>query len=101
MSKDITNVVRSCSACKRNKVTRHTKAALQEFPPAKERFSHLHIDIIGPLPVLNTALGYPVSYLLSVIDRATNWSTVIPLMDIKTETVAEIFNNDSIVQAAA
>nr|XP_027214361.1 uncharacterized protein LOC113807320 [Penaeus vannamei] len=42
---------------------RHTKSPLHFFPIPDERFQHINIDIVGPLPIDN---GY--SYILKIID---------------------------------
>ena len=42
---------RKCLNCQRNKVHRHTKAEIVSIPVPSRRFSHIHVDIVGPLPV--------------------------------------------------
>lgn len=39
-----------CDQCQRAKVQRHTSSPLERFKLPGERFSHVHIDLIGPLP---------------------------------------------------
>ena len=42
---------RAFTPCQRSKVTRHVKAPLERFHLPSVRFSHVHIDLVGPLPV--------------------------------------------------
>ncbi|KHJ39911.1 retroviral aspartyl protease [Trichuris suis] len=63
MNRDIRQWTRACLACQRSKVTKHTIAPLQPFPQANGRFKHIHLDLVGLLPVSD---GY--RYLLTCID---------------------------------
>ena len=86
MNIDIANWYRSCKGCQTVKVARHNKSAYDKFNEPKERFDHVHVDIVGPLPYSD---GY--KYLLTCVDRFTGWPEAIPLADIKAETVADAF----------
>ena len=65
---------------------RHNKSAFGKFNKPKERFDHIHVDIVGPLTYSD---GY--KYLLTWVDRFTHWPEVISLVDIKASTVADAF----------
>ena len=86
MNIDIANWCRSCNGCQQAKVARHKKSAFGKFNEPEERFDHVHVDIVGPLPYSD---GY--KYLLTCVDRFERWPEAIPLVDIKAETVADAF----------
>ncbi|CAB0001767.1 unnamed protein product [Nesidiocoris tenuis] len=86
MASDCAQWVRSCIDCQRNKVTRHTHSAIGEFIPPKDRFEHLHLDLVGPL-----VSSQGCTYAMTCVDRFTRWPEVIPLPDSGAETVAQAF----------
>lgn len=83
IKRDCTEFAKRCIECQRSKVTRHTKAPLQTFKMVEDRFKHIHIDIIGPLPQSD---GY--RYCLTIIDRFSRWPEAVPLMETCTEEIA-------------
>ncbi|BHF75238.1 hypothetical protein SprV_0501833400 [Sparganum proliferum] len=86
MHKDLKAWTRACIACQRSKIQRHNKAPIGTFPGPGARFSHVHLDIVGPLPLSNGC-----SYLLTCVDRSTRWPEAIPLPDIAAPTVVKAF----------
>ncbi|BHF85239.1 hypothetical protein SprV_1002840200 [Sparganum proliferum] len=84
--KDLKARTRACIPCQRSKIQRHNKAPIGTFPSPGARFSHVHRDIVGPLPLSNGC-----SYLLTCVDRFTRWPETIPLPDIAVPTVVKAF----------
>ncbi|BHF78006.1 hypothetical protein SprV_0602111600 [Sparganum proliferum] len=53
MHKDLKAWTRACIPCQRSKIQRHNKAPIGTFPGPGARFIHVHLDIVGPLPLSN------------------------------------------------
>lgn len=85
-TRDILHWVSTCMACQTSKVGRHTKVAPQQIDIPSSRFSHVHLDIVGPLPP-----SQGNKYLLTMVDRFTRWPEVVPLAITDAETVANAF----------
>lgn len=86
MNKDVTDWARTCLPCQRSKISRHNRLPHDHFAVPDTRFSHVHIDIVGPMP---ESRGY--RYLLTMIDRFTRWPEVAPLKEVTAEEVTNAF----------
>jgi len=75
MAADVGRWCRECADCQRAKVTRQPAAPVQPIPVPTQRFTHIHVDLVGPLPVSSEGQ----SYVMTIIDRSTRWVEVIPL----------------------
>ena len=86
LQKDVRDWVRGCVRCQCSKVHRHTQSPIGTFDLPDARFSHVHIDLVGPLP---PSRGF--RYLLTCVDRYTRWCEAVPLVEASAELVVGAF----------
>ncbi len=70
-------VMHCLMASQRCKIHRHTHLAPQPIPIPQRRFSHLHINLVGPLQYSNN-----FNYIFTIIDRTSKWMEALPLSDM-------------------
>jgi hypothetical protein len=62
--------------CKMSKTTRQSAAAVQPIPVPSRRFTHVHVDLVGPLPTSTEGWSYII-----MMDRSTRWIEAAPVRD--------------------
>ena len=78
---------KECAACNRVKVTRQPTTTVEKMAIPAARFSHVHVDIVGPLPPSRE--GY--KHLLTMINRSTRWPEAVLLRDTTSEAFLDAF----------
>ena len=86
LREDCTRWARECVPCQQAKIHRHTVPPIGEFIVPERRFTHLNMDLVGPLPMSNGC-----KWLLTIVDRFTRWPVAIPLPDTPTEEIIDNF----------
>ena len=86
LAKEVRQWARTCTECQQSKVHRHVKSDFKQFHLPSARFSHVHVDLVGPLP---PSEGF--RYLLTIVDRHTRWPEAVPLQEISAVTCARAF----------
>jgi hypothetical protein len=87
MAADVNRWYRECQACSRGKVSSQKKSSPTPIAVPARRFSHVHVDLVGPLPP--SATGH--SYLFTMIDRHTRWIEAVPIPNMEASTCADAF----------
>ena len=72
ISKDVGLWANSCISRQKSKV--HICSSAPQIPVLTRSFSHLHADLVGPLPV---SVGF--NYLFTMVDCTTKCLEIIPL----------------------
>jgi cleavage and polyadenylation specificity factor subunit 1 len=83
LQRDVGVWARSCVQCQTSKIHRHVSSPPDRIPVPNDRFAHIHVDLVGPLPRSD---GF--THLLTVVDRFTRWPEAIPLADISVNSCA-------------
>jgi transposase InsO family protein len=76
---------RDCQSCQRGKVTSQPSSPPGHIANPTQRFSDLHIDLVGPLPTSRDGF----THLFTVIDRSTRWAEAIPLRSTSAASCAD------------
>ena len=86
MRRDISDWCKACPECQQSKISRHNRLLPGQITAPDGRFRHVHIDIIGPLPV-----GNVYKNCLTITDRFSRWPEAVPLTNIEVLTVCRAF----------
>ena len=62
----------------------------QPIPVPTQRFSHIHVDFVGPLPTSREGFRY----IFTIIDRTSRWLEAIPLTSMETDTMVDALINN-------
>jgi cleavage and polyadenylation specificity factor subunit 1 len=84
LSSDVTAWAYGCLACQRGKIHRHTCLVFLPIPILQRHFSHLHVDLVGPLQYSNN-----YNYIFTIIDRTSKWMEAIPLSETSAAACAK------------
>ena len=86
-SADVASWCRDCMGCARGKVTQQETTAVEPISLPADKFAHVHVDLVGPLPV--SAEGH--THLLTIVDRCSRWPEVVPMRSTTAEACADAF----------
>jgi hypothetical protein len=81
LASQVASWCRDCQRCQRAKVVAQPSSPPQAIVNPVQRFSHLQIDLVGPLP--QSSSGF--THLLTVVDSSTRWAEAIPLRSTATD----------------
>jgi hypothetical protein len=84
MAKDITEWTRQCIACQKAKIHNHVSPPPSVIPIPECRFSHIHVDPVGPLPP-----SQGCTHIFTMVDRTTRWAEAVPLSTTTAAACAE------------
>ncbi len=88
MGKQIEEFVKGCAICMRTKTPlKANMGILGQYQLSDNLFEFLHVDFVGPLPEAGP-LKY--KYVLTVIDRASNFIFAIPCPDATADTTVKM-----------
>jgi transposase InsO family protein len=85
LARDVRQWWRECQDCQQAKAGKRPSPPMQPIAVPTIRFSHIHVDLVGPLPP--AADGS--QYILTAVDRSTRWVEAFPLKAVAASDCAE------------
>ncbi len=85
LNSDVAAWVKNCQQCERAKASRQHTTAVQPIAIPARRFTHIHVDIVGPLPAATCGSRY----LFTVVDKSSRWLEALPMRDIAAASCAD------------
>ncbi len=86
MASEVAAWCRDCQLCARGKASLQHTAPVQPIPVPEQRFTHVHVDLVGPLPA--STEGF--KYLFTMVDRSSRWLEAIPLKAMAAEDCVDV-----------
>ena len=78
----------NCLTCQQMKITIHIRPPTRQVNEDVARFTHVHMDIVGPLPDINSS---PFRRLVTFIDRSRNWIEAHSVYSVTAEEICHVF----------
>jgi cleavage and polyadenylation specificity factor subunit 1 len=86
MSSDVNLWTKQCLLCQKSKTHTHIHPPSHSIPIPSRRFSHIHLDLVGPLP-----MSQGNTHILTMVDRTTRWLEAVPIASTSARSCAEAF----------
>ncbi|KAK3735900.1 hypothetical protein RRG08_041086 [Elysia crispata] len=83
IKKQVNKWAQECLACQTSKIQSHVRSPVIKIPVPAKKFSHIHVDLVGPLP---PSEGF--THLLTIIDRTARWPEAITMVQTSTTDCA-------------
>ena len=84
LSTEVASWAKARLSCQQNKIQKYIHTPVEKIPVPGRRFSHVHLDLVGPLP---NSQGF--TYVPTMIDRTSRWPEVVPLSSITAVVCAQ------------
>ena len=86
LRKNVEAFVRTCHPCQVAKQSPTVKAGVGSFPVPDQRFTAIHLDVVGPLP---PSEGH--RFLLTILCRTSRWLEAYPMRQATSEECCKAF----------